>query len=156
MGILYSKARAEPGAEHIPDVQTAEACIQTIRSGYHGILNLYSLEGERKVEEEVMPLFQRLYRIIAHTTVDPKTEHVILNDKRIGKFIPDLRRIFSDCECVFKEVWAIKVIAATSVEEGNQALHSLPFLYLYDFLISMEWNAARTVLRQCPQKMAIL
>ncbi|KAG2411499.1 hypothetical protein HFD88_009054 [Aspergillus terreus] len=152
MGILYSKT----GAGDAPDFQNAEGYMHTILECYHGIRNLYPLEGDEKIEKEVMPVFQKLYRVIAHTTVDPKTEHLILNDARIKKITPHLRRIFSDCECVFEEVWAAKVIAASSVEEGNRALHSLPLLYLYDFLIAMEWNAARTVLRQCPQKIAIL
>ncbi|KAF4160816.1 hypothetical protein CNMCM6936_003771 [Aspergillus lentulus] len=116
MGILYSKT----GAEDAPDFQSAEAYVHTILDCYHGIMNIYPLEGDEKIEKEVM---------------------LILNDACIRKITPHLRRIFSDCECVFEEVWAAKVIAATSVDEGNRALHSLPLLYLYDFLIAMEWNA---------------
>lgn len=53
MGILYSKT----GAEDAPDFQSAEAYVHTILDCYHGIMNLYPLEGDEKIEKEVMLVF---------------------------------------------------------------------------------------------------
>jgi hypothetical protein len=73
MGILCSKTSAEDA----PDFQSAEAYVHIILECYHGIVNLYPLERDEKIEKEVMPVFRKLYGVIAHTTVDPKTEHLV-------------------------------------------------------------------------------
>ncbi|QGA22182.1 hypothetical protein EYB26_009897 [Talaromyces marneffei] len=153
----------------------AESAIRTLMDTIAQFRTLDPLDTEKGINDAI-PLVHQLYRLIAQTTLDPVAEQQVgempkfveeeglmrnrigqvKEDDRIKAIVPNLRQIFSDVECAYEEVWAKKINTCPNSSEAQKVLLTYPMLHVYDFLVSLEWNAARTILQDFPSKIAMI